>query len=332
VAGLGNSEETSAPTPPAQQAASGEAGGGAVPARAESAQPAGTSTGGIAPGAVPRVFTDDPTVATVLPAVRDRAYVLMGSWAEPTTMRRKLATWSPARATFTELGEATPALSGQPGDVPVPADYDGDGEIDMATWAPSSGTWTIRNSAGGTTEQLVLGQPGDVPVPADYDGDGRADPATWTPKTGTWHFHGAPDVAFGRQGGQPVPADYTGDGRADLAVYNKGDGIWDIQGAGRIQLGDRWNIPVPADYDGDGKVEPATFSTRTYRWFVRDRDPVRFGGPGDIPVPAQYDGDGKADFAVWHPPSRVAPTGSWEIKGVGSYPAGTAGDIPTTLG
>jgi hypothetical protein len=52
VAGLGNSEETAAPTPPAQQAASGEAGGGAVPARAESAQPAGTSTGGIAPGAV----------------------------------------------------------------------------------------------------------------------------------------------------------------------------------------------------------------------------------------------------------------------------------------
>jgi hypothetical protein len=287
VVGLGNSEETSAPTPPAQRAASGEAGGGAVPARAESAQPAGTSTGGIAPGAVPRVFTDDPTVATVLPAVRDRAYVLMGSWAEPTTMRRKLATWSPARATFTELGEATPALSGQPG---------------------------------------------DVPVPADYDGDGRADLATWTPKTGTWHFHGAPDVAFGRQGGQPVPADYTGDGRADLAVYNKGDGIWDIQGAGRIQLGDRWNIPVPADYDGDGKVEPATFSTRTYRWFVRDRDPVWFGGPGDIPVPAQYDGDGKADFAVWHPPSRVAPTGSWEIKGVGRYPAGTAGDITTTLG
>jgi hypothetical protein len=55
-------------------------------------------------------------------------------------------------------------------------------------------------------------------------------------------------------------------------------------------------------------------------------------GLGNIPVPAQYDGDGKADFAVWHPPSRVAPTGSWEIKGVGSYPAGTAGDIPTTLG
>jgi hypothetical protein len=49
---------------------------------------------------------------------------------------------------------------------------------------------------------------------------------------------------------------------------------------------------------------------------------------GDVPVPGQYDGDGKADLAVWH-------AGSWQILGVGglvSYPVGTIGDVPATLG
>jgi hypothetical protein len=275
---------------------------------------------------VPRVFAADQAAPAVLPALRDRAYTLMGSWSRPETMRRTLAVWTPARAAFTELGQDAPTWTGQPGDVPVPADYDGDGELDVATWTPSTGVWTIHNSSGGTTEGLVLGHRGDVPVPADYDGDGRADPATWTPKTGTWHVRGRRDTGYGRAGDKPVPADYTGDGRADLAVYR--GGLWLINGVGRISLGESWHIPVPADYDGDGKADPATWSTTSYRWFFRGRPPVSFGTAGDVPVPGQYDGDGRADLAVWHP-------GSWQIRGVNgvvSYPVGTVGDVPTTLG
>jgi hypothetical protein len=49
---------------------------------------------------------------------------------------------------------------------------------------------------------------------------------------------------------------------------------------------------------------------------------------GDVPVRGQYDGDGKAELAVWH-------AGSWQIRGVSglvSYPVGTIGDVPATLG
>ncbi|HEV7898695.1 MAG TPA: FG-GAP-like repeat-containing protein, partial [Planosporangium sp.] len=285
------------------------------------------------PVTVARVFaTDQAVAATVLAGVRDRAYALMGGWARAETMRRTLAMWSPARATFTELGGAAGVWTGQPGDVPVPADYDGDGQLDLATWSPETGGWTIQNSGGGTTERSVLGQRGDVPVPADYDGDGRAEPATFTPATATWHVRGAPDVVYGKPGDRPAPADYTGDGRADLAVYRAKSGLWEIQGLGRVDLGSPWHIPVPADYDGDGKADPATWSPQSGLWYLRGKPAVRFGNPGDVPVPGQYNGDGKADFAVWRPPARGAATGTWIIRGVGSYPLGTKGDVPTTLG
>jgi hypothetical protein len=285
------------------------------------------------PATVPRVFaTDQAVAAAVLPAVRDQAYALMGGWTKPQTMRRTLAIWSPSRATLTELGDATAVWAGQPGDVPVPADYDGDGQLDIATWSPASGVWMIQNSSAGTTESFVLGQRGDVPVPADYDGDGRAQPATFTPTTATWHVRGAADVVYGKSGDRPVPADYTGDGKADLAVYRAKSGLWEIRGMGKVVLGSAWHIPVPADYDGDGKAEPATFSPKSGRWFPRGKPSVQFGAPGDVPVPGQYDGDGKADLAVWHPPARRAVTGTWMIRGVGTYPVGTVGDVPTTLG
>jgi hypothetical protein len=48
---------------------------------------------------------------------------------------------------------------GGSGDLPVPADYDGDGITDIATWTPATGLWRVRNGLS-----VPWGQPGDVPV------------------------------------------------------------------------------------------------------------------------------------------------------------------------
>jgi len=216
--------------------------------------------------------------------------------------------------------EAEAERFGLPGDVPVPADYDGDGQADRAVWRPTEGVWyIIKSSAPESIVTQQLGRFGDVPVPADYDGDGIVDLAVWRPSEGRWYF--LPSSGRQPQQNQALPATSENCACFVLALGQEGD------------------VAVPADYDGDGVADPAVWRPTTGEWLILPStlysrpsggpaaptlsSPTlvrRLGLPGDIPVPADYDGDGLIDLAIFR-----SQESAWYIApSTGTFPLQTA--------
>ena len=250
-----------------------------------------------------------------------------------------LACWSFSGAAW---GGPIHVQLGMPGDVPVPADYDGDGKADPAVFrrtSPSTAQWFIDLSSSGMTTVTFGAGSLDQPVPADYDGDKKADIAVYRPSTGQWFIDGSRSglttIPFGaRFIDQPFPADYDGDGKADPALFRPSTGQWFIDGSsyglktftfGGTTASGAGLMPVPADYDGDGKADLALFSPSTGQWFIDGSSSgvrvLTFDPPGDLPVPADYTGDGAADLAVFN------PGGEWSIL---PSPLATAAPEPSS--
>ncbi|MBI4871626.1 MAG: VCBS repeat-containing protein [Candidatus Riflebacteria bacterium] len=189
-------------------------------------------------------------------------------------------------------------------DIPVPADYDGDGEAELAVWRPESGIWyLLRSSDGGVTTvqwgTATLFPKWDVPVPGDYDGDGKADVAVWRPSDGTWYVLRSSDgvasaVQWGDLDDKPVPGDYDGDGRTDFAVFRPATGDWLVRRSStgattRNQWGAPTDVPIACDLDGDGRADCAVFRPSRGTWYVlRSSDGVQvqepWGALTDVPV------------------------------------------------
>jgi hypothetical protein len=231
-------------------------------------------------------------------------------------------------------GSSTPLFSGQPGDIPVAGDYDGDLKWEPAvlrgtTWISSALSDPIVYDPPGMPAGPVpipgpLGSPPPtlLPVPGDYDGTGKTVPAYYDEVDASWWImghsgsvqFGIPPTAGGTVGYDvPVPADYDGDGKTDIAIYRPTDGTFhylssktgqEVVLASPAPSGPiTTNLPVPGDYDGVGHAEAAVTNGSLEDWYVAGHTGSIASFPNDghdnyIPAPGDYNGDGKVEPAA----------------------------------
>jgi len=151
---------------------------------------------------------------------------------------------------------------GLPGDLPIAADFDGDGRSDIAVYRPSTGEWFIRYST-----------------------------LAYIPYSGNWYYQ------WGRasQNDQPVTGDFDGDGKGDIAVFRQATGEWFIrystlgyavnQGDYYFQWGLPGDVPIAANFNADEKSEFAVYRPSEGKWYIRGGLVIQWGLPGDIPLP-----------------------------------------------
>jgi hypothetical protein len=78
------------------------------------------------------------------------------------------AVWRPSEGNWYVINSATGAVTvrqwGEGRDIPVPGDYDNDGQTDFAVWRLFEGKWYVVNSSDGAGWWLQWGTSTDWPL------------------------------------------------------------------------------------------------------------------------------------------------------------------------
>lgn len=120
---------------------------------------------------------------------------------------------------------------GDPDDIPVTGDWNGDGIDTVGVFA--AGQWFLDTNGDGTwqpdDEIFSYGQLGDLPVVGDFDGDGIDELGIY--RDGHWYIDlnhngiiDSDDIEFikGKPGDVPVVGDWNGDGIDEPGLYRDG--------------------------------------------------------------------------------------------------------------
>jgi hypothetical protein len=202
------------------------------------------------------------------------------------------------RQSLTTGGAQTSFGYGNPGDVPLMCDWDGDGTKTPAIYR--NGVFYLSNTAGaGAAAVFAFGNPGDVPVCGDWNGDGVDTVGIF--RAGIWFVRnsnsaGPADAvfAFGAGGDTPLVGDWNGNGTDGIGIWRAG--MWFLRptpSGGPVvtsfAYGNSTDDPITGDWNGDGVDSPGI--TRAGVWYLRNSvtaggadSTFAYGDADDVPV------------------------------------------------
>jgi len=172
------------------------------------------------------------------------------------------ATWRIRVITGSEVADRTIRF-GQPGDIPLVGDWDGDAMDGIGVFHPATREWALDNDLDGRADVVVRWsamRAGDRPIVGDWDGDGVATVGFFRPSDISWHLRnsnsdGSEDVPvfrFATPTDVPLAGDWDGDGIYTIGIYRPETGGVAIK-----------NSHVGATVDQSFKVEPGRFPVVT---------------------------------------------------------------------
>ena len=198
------------------------------------------------------------------------------------------------------------------------ADFDGDGESDVAAVSRSRQTLTITWSGGDLATSWALGEEVEGLAIGDVDGDGRMDVVTTLPASdavAVLHGRGGREfverrISVGDTPRAVIAAELDGDDAIEWVVANAGDGSVSVVNDGVVSpviVGAGPHALAAGDLDGDGTSEVAVVladddAVQLLRGdgagglLIGERHSV---GAGPLAVAAgDFDGDAKIDVAT----------------------------------
>ncbi len=256
----------------------------------------------------------------------------VGQWYGKPTPTSTLPTWF---SNGRRIGAA--------GDVPVVGDFDADGKEDLATYTPSTQTWHVSMSGGGSQSFSFGVGPATIPLTGNFDGVGATQYGTFdvVGGQGSWQMTsssgGLQAFVFGKAGDVPLTGDFLGRGYDQAAVYRPSTGefrVYDKANPGAdgqlLTTMAPNQIPVPGYYENLAyknlgqpyRMVPAVFNAATGTFTVARLSGSTFAStavfkPGDVPAPGDYFGLG------WDLPTVYRPsTGSFLTKQDQTQPTG----------